>query len=432
MTKLAELRSSRVQLLEQARALVERAEAEGRDLTAEEAAQYDRLLDDVAALDSRIERLRTVEAIRAGSAADDAEPVRSAMVGMSQSEVQRYSLVRAIRAAASGDWRDAALEREASEAVARALGREPRTFFVPADVLRGGRESRDLLAGVPAQGGYMVGTDTLPVIDLLRSRLVVAQAGATVLSDLRGNVAIPRMEGGATAAWVAEGTAPAESTPSFGQLQLVPKSVAGYVDISRRLLMQASEDVERLVREDLAATIARAIDRAALHGSGSGPEPRGIANTTGVAVVPIGADGGPVAWSHIVALETEVAVDNADLGSLAYVTNPKVRGALKATEKATGTAQYIWGDGPMPLNGYRAFVTTLVRSDLTKGAGTNLSAIFFGNWADLIVAQWAGLDVLVDPYTGGASGTVRVVAYQDVDIGVRHPESFSVILDAQV
>jgi hypothetical protein len=85
------------------------------------------------------------------------------------------------------------------------------------------------------------------------------------------------------------------------------------------------------------------------------------------------------------------------------------------------------------VNGYPFHVTNQVSSTLTKGSGTGVgvcSAIFFGNWADLIIGMWGGLDILVDPYTGGTAGTVRVIALQDVDVAVRHAESFAAMLDA--
>jgi hypothetical protein len=58
------------------------------------------------------------------------------------------------------------------------------------------------------------------------------------------------------------------------------------------------------------------------------------------------------------------------------------------------------------------------------------SAIIFGNFADLIIGMWGGLDLMVDPYTGSTAGTVRVVTLQDVDIAVRRAESFSAMVDA--
>jgi hypothetical protein len=91
----------------------------------------------------------------------------------------------------------------------------------------------------------------------------------------------------------------------------------------------------------------------------------------------------------------------------------------------------IWDKGAQPLNGYPAFVTNQVASNLVKGSsGAVCSAIFFGNWADLVYAFWAGLDVIVDPYTNSTSGDVLITSMQDVDVIVRRAESFAAMLDA--
>lgn len=353
-------------------------------------------------------------------------------IGMDDREVRQYSLLRAIRAKASGDWTGAELEREASEEIAKRLNREPQGFFVPADVQM---QKRDLVVGTDGAGGYTVATDLLAAsfIDMLRNKMVVRQAGATVLSGLVGDIAIPRQTGGATAYWVAESGAPTESQQTVDQVAMSPKTVGAFTDISRKLLLQSAIDVENWVRGDLATVVALAIDLACLHGSGSSNQPTGIASTSGIGSVAGGTNGLAPAWSHIIGLETEVAADNADIGSLAYITNTRVRGKLKQTPKVASTdSVMIWADSrDYPLNGYNCFVSNQVSSALTKGSSSGVcSAIFFGNWADLIIGQWGALDVLVDPYTGGTSGTVRVVVLQDTDIAVRHAESFAAMLDA--
>lgn len=438
-SKVDELRQKRAQLLEQAQALVEAAEAEDRDLTPEEREQFDALLRQADELAQRIERLervaREVRALeqvqREGLKPQPEQGEPRGLIGMEKRDLERYSLLRAIRAAASGDWREAGLEREASEAVAKRLGREPRGFFVPYDVLT--YEQRGLLKGTAAQGGYLVGQEPITFIEMLRARMVLQRAGARFVTGLVGDLPLTRMTGGATAQWVAENAEATESNYAFEQVVLSPKTVSATTGISRKMLLQSSEDVEALVREDLAQVIALAIERAALHGSGTAPEPQGLATHSGVSVVSIGANGGAPTWQHIVELETAIAQQNADVERMAYVTNPKVRGYLKVTPKEAGYPTYIWGDGPTPLNGYRAFVTTQVRSDLTKGTGTGLSAIFFGNWADLFIGVWGnGMDLLVDPYTQGRKGQLLVTAFMDVDVEPRHPESFAVILDAAV
>lgn len=427
MNKILEWKQERAKLIAEARALLDKAEGEKRDLSGEEDVQYRALLAQADKLQGQIEREERLQQAEGSLALRQAQPP-SAHIGMNAREVQQYSLVRAIWASVQNDWRGAELEREASVAVARQLRREPQGFFVPADWAQ-----RDLLVGTNTAGGHTVATELLAqsFIDLLRNSMVVRSAGATILSGLVGNIAIPRQTGGATAYWVAENGAPTESQQAFDQVTLSPKTVGAFTDISRRLLMQSSMDVEGFVRSDLATVLALAIDLAALHGSGSSNQPTGVAATSGIGSVAGGTNGLAPAWSHLVSLETEVAIDNADVNRLAYITNAKVRGKLKQVEKASNTGLFLWADGAQPVNGYPAYISNQVSSTLTKGSSSGVcSAIFFGNWADLIIGLWGGLDILVDPYTGSTAGTVRVVALQDVDIAVRHAESFAAMLDA--
>lgn len=433
MNRLQRLRAELEKLLADARAILDAAEAEKRDLKEDEAKNYDDLLAQAEAKRSDIQRVERIDVLEQQPTRQAQRPVPqdAATVGMGRRYVQRYSLVRAIRAAMTNDWRGAELEREASEATAQRLGRQPQgSFFVPADWL----ESRDLLVGTASAGGNTVATDLLAqnFIDLLRNRMIVREAGATMLTGLVGNVAIPRQSGGATAYWVAENTAATESGQTFDQVAMSPKTVGAFTDISRKLLLQSSIDVESLVRMDLATVLALAIDLASLHGSGSSNQPTGIAATSGIGSVAGGTNGAAPTLAHLISLETEVAQDNADMGRLGYITNTKVRGKLKSTAMVASTdSRMVWQEGAMPLNGYRGLITNQVRSDLDKGSATGVcSALFFGNWADLIVGMWGGLDILVDPYTGGTAGTVRVVALQDVDVAVGHPQSFAAMLDA--
>jgi HK97 family phage major capsid protein len=207
-----------------------------------------------------------------------------------------------------------------------------------------------------------------------------------------------------------------------------PKTVAAYTDISRRMLLQSSIDVEMFVRSDLASVLALAIDSAAIAGTGASGQPTGILNTSGIGLVALGTDGAAPTWASQIALETAVATSNADIGNLKYITNAKGRGKLKGTEIATGTAQFLWGRDGM-INGYEALATNQIPANLTKGSGTNLSAELFGNFSDLIIGLWGSLDINVDPYSLGTSGAVRVTAFQDCDIGIRHAASFAAIKD---
>ena len=386
------------------------------------------------------------ELVRGGKSIDEAraavlerlgssqKPVseKAAEIGLTEKEVRNFSFLRAINALAYPTDRKAQeaarFEFEVSEAAAAAMGKESRGIMVPAEVLK-----RDLTVGTNTAGGYTVATDLLSAnfIDLLRNKAVVMGLGTQMLTGLQGNIAIPRATGGATAYWVAESGSPTESAAAFDQVTMSGKTVGAFSDISRKLLLQSSIDVEGYVRNDLATVLALAIDSAAIEGTGSSNQPTGILNTSGIGSVAGGTNGAAPTYANIVGLETEVAQDNADVGSLSYLTNTKVRGKLKQTytNSTYGEIPVFGADGTM--NGYNVAVTNQVPSNLTKGTASSVcSAIIFGNFADLIVGMWGSLDLMVDPYTASTSGTVRVVALQDLDIAVRHPESFAAMKDA--
>ena len=407
--------------------VIDAAKAESRKLTDDEKADFDKFKAEAAEVRENVARLEELRA------ADGFEPVKNTAtedpsIGMDKKELRSYSLLRAIRAAVNKDWSDAGLELEASQAAAEKLPEQRGSFVVPHDVLM---ERRDLTKGT-GTGDQIVGTDFRPqsFIDLLRNRMVVREAGATVIDGLVGDFAVPKHSTGTTAYWVTEDGAPTESASAFTQVTMTPKTVAAYEDISRLLLKQSTPAAEDLVRNDMAKSLAIAMDLAALHGTGSNYQPTGIAATSGIGSVAGGANGAAPDWADIVGLETAVAIDNADVGEMAYVTNAAVRGKLKTTDKASGAAQFIWGAGG-EMNGYRALVSNQVSSTLTKGTSTAVcSAIFFGAWSNLLIGLWGGLDLLVDPYSLSTKGQIRLVAFQSCDIAVRYAQAFSAMLDA--
>lgn len=369
-----------------------------------------------------------LEAIRVMSS----KPLPTSDIGMSKKEMQRFSVVRAIHALANptdmAARKAAGFEFDASDAVAQKMGKAARGFFMPTDV-----QKRDLLVGTPTAGGNLVATELLSgsFIDLFRNAMVINQMGTRVLTGLVGQIAIPKQTGAATAYWVAENGAPTESQQTVGQVTMTPKTVGAYTDISRRLTLQSSLDVEQMVNMDLATVLGLAVQQAAINGPGTGNQPSGLLTLITPSVVG-GVNGLAPTWQNMIDLETAVAVGNAAIGSLGYLTNVKVRGKLKSTQKFSGTnGMPVWDAGQQPINGYGVGVTNAVPSNLTKGTSVGVaSAILFGNFADLMIGMWGSLDIMVDPYTGSTAGTIRVVALQDVDVAVRNIESFSTMVDA--
>ena len=345
---------------------------------------------------------------------------RSAEIGLTDREARNYSLFNVVRALANPHDKKAqeaaAFEIECSQEAARVLGKEAKGLIVPEDVL-----ARAFNAGGAANtptgaitGQNLVDTQLMTgsFIEMLRNRTTIMRLAAT-MGGLVGNVEIPKQTGGATAYWIGEGQDATEGTPVIGQLGLSPKTVAAYTDITRRLLMQSTPDAEGIVRRDLVAAIGQAIDKAGYYGSGTANQPLGIKNVTGINAVDFAAV--QPTFAELVQMESEIAADNADVNSMAYVMNAVGRGAAKTTAKFSGGTDQgtIWEPGNT-INGYRAEIT----NQLTTGD------VFFGNFNDLIVGLWGGLDLTVDPYSLSKSGGLRIVVFQDVDFAVRRVESF--------
>lgn len=340
-------------------------------------------------------------------------------VGMSEEQTKEYSFVKILHALANPTDRRAqeaaSFERECSEAAAAKAGKAARGFMVPVDVLRA---KRDLTVGSSTAGGNTVSTDLMAqsFIELLRKKSIVQAAGATVMNGLVGNVAIPRATGASTAYWVAESGAPTESAPAFDQVSLSPKTVGAFVDISRRLLIQSSIDVEAFVRGDIAKVLALEIDRAALYGLGSSNQPLGLKAQLAAynsASQELNLAGATPTFAEIVSLETKITSVDAEAANMKYLFNASMAGALKTAVKVSGYPVYILENGE--LNGYAGLVSNQSAS----------GDVWFGDWSSLFLGFWSGLDLTVDPYQGATSGTVRVIGLQDCDIAVRHAESFS-------
>jgi HK97 family phage major capsid protein len=272
---------------------------------------------------------------------------------------------------------------------------------------------RDLT--VAGSAGNTVSTNVMAgsFIETLENAMVTNALGATILRDLVGNVAIPRMTAGSTAYWVAENGDITESDQTFDQVTLSPKTVGAMTEISRKTLLQSSLDIEALIRNELAMRLALAIDSKAVTGDGTSNTPTGIMSTSGIGSKTFAALGAPT-FGEVVDVESQVSIDNALMGSLSYLTTAAMAGGMKQKAKDAGSGRFVIEDGQ--ANGYPVALSNTVTAN----------SLLFGNWADLLIGFWGGLDVNVDTSTGSASGRVRVVSLQDVDVAVRHAQSFAV------
>ncbi len=354
-------------------------------------------------------------------------------VDLTEKEHKSYSITKAIRAAMDGNWKGAGFELEVSNAAASAMKRttDSNRLFLPMN-LRTAVVGN--VAGTDSIGGYGVQTDVGALIDLLRNQMLVRELGATILSGLQGDILFPRQLAANTLAWEGENpsTAHANTAATVNSVTLSPKTAMGGSAYSRQLLAQNSFDVEQFILRDLTSITAIGIDLAAIKGTGSNNQPTGILVDSSVTTAAIGANGGAATFVTFVELETQQAENNADFGRLVYLTTPGVRGEMKTTLKNTAVSGYIW-EGTQ-INGYDAFVTNQVPTNLTKGTSTTVChGAIFGNFAELLIGEWGGaIEVIVDPYSAKKQGMVEIETIVMVDVAVRHGPSFTVNKDITV
>ena len=334
-------------------------------------------------------------------------------------DMESYSIVRAIRGCLNGKLDG--IEGELSREIENRTNRTPKGFFLPSYDLRTGSNrlstrANDANTGTDSEGGYLVGTDHRGdmFIELLRNRMALPQTGMRTIGGLRGDVAIPSLDGAATAYWLTtEATAITDSLQTFGQQTGEPHELGASVDITKKLLAQSSPDVEMVIRDDIARVLAIAKDNAGLEGTGSAGEPLGITGASGIGSVSIATSNTPT-WAEIVEFETDVATANADAGSMAWVFSPAVRGNLKTIVRESGQASYLMNDNDT-CNGYPVVVSNQLSGDLG----------LFGNFSDAMFLDWDGVDVVVDELSLSRERLVRVTMFLMTDVIVRHGASFS-------
>jgi HK97 family phage major capsid protein len=382
-----------------------------------------------------------------------ATPVNvSANIGMSRTEKRRYSMQRAINRLGAKQPVDG-LEKEVSDAAAKQYRRDAdmNGFIIPHDIsdfsdremvaamfrvnpsMRntkwGQNMERALFAGVYPAAGALVAEDFLggSFIELLRNKTLLTQMGVGTLSGLVGNVAIPRQSGAATAYWLAEGADVTASDQAFAQVAATPRRLAAQTAFTKQLLAQSSLDAEALIRDDLMRVLAIAKDLAGIAGTG-GAQPTGILNGPTVA-----ADGNKLGtvtfgaaptWAKIVDFESAIQTANADIGTMQWLTNPTVRAKWKTTVKVANYPVFLVGDDNQ-ANGYPTNITNQIGT-----AGTYANRAVFGAWGQAMFCDWAGMDVVVDPYTQASSNKIVVTLNMFSDFIVRHWPSFAVSTDS--
>jgi HK97 family phage major capsid protein len=436
-----EARQHRSDVWDQMESMMNLRKSEKREFTEDEAKKYNELRSEFDKLTDKVKELE----------AD--EKRRLEMVGLSvqkrfsqkeERDLSKYSLKRAITLQASGkplDGIEAEMHEEAAEE-ARNNGVALDGFGIPTMILDQLHNKRSMqkramsATGTTSeagdQGGMAIITEKQGLIEALRPLLVLSGLGVRTMGGLTGNIDL--VKGTSTvAAWETETGDADETGSTISKASFSPKRLAAYGVISRQLLNQSEINFETFFLNDLLRAIAQAVESAAISGASGGSNPVGILSTSGIGSVVGGVDGLAMAWEHVVKLEKEVAIDNALMGSLGYLTNTKVKAALKTKALDAGSGLFVWPQSENVLNGYPVAVSNLVPSNLTKVNGgtthTDLSAAIFGNWNDMMIGQWGGIDMIVDQYSLKKKGQIEIATNSFWDVLIRRPESFAAMVD---
>ena len=324
------------------------------------------------------------------------------------------SVVQVLRDAMEGRSQSGAAAEYAKE-IERRTGRKAQGVFVPLAAL----ETRATNTTTTAPEIVPTIHRADQYIDPFRNNLLARRLGVRVLSGLSGNLSIPKYGSGTTAGWVAEDSALSASGMTFDSVTMTPKHAGGLVEMSRQLLMQSSPDIEQLVRSDLAAMLAQAIDSALILGGGTN-EPKGVLATAGIQTASLST----LNWANLLSMLEKLDLVNA--GAANFVGSTKVKAKLAGTLKAAGIAGYLLESGRV------GDLPAYFSNQVPEKAGTpSKGRLIAGDWSQVMLGIWSEVDLLVNPFAESAynKGNVLVRAMTTCDIALRHPEAFVVADD---
>lgn len=312
---------------------------------------------------------------------------------------KKFSLLKTVRSVANNKPLD-----EATNALIEQGQREMRKSGLSAQGQLVLPTEERAVKSVTADGEAVVATDVFDILTPLRAKNVLAQAGATIYSNLTSDVKIPVMSK-SNVTFEAENGDAKDGAGTFSYLKLTPHRLTAYIDISKELLAQDSVDVENAIRTDLVNAINSKIEEAFLSDfSGSTVQPKGVF----AVVKPDSA----VTADFATLVKKEADVEDANIiNEPVYILSNKAKAKLRAMSKGTKSTELVYENGE--VDGTKAFNTSNVPN----------ANYLFGDMSSLVIGTWSGVDLVVDPYTQAAKGAVRLVVNMYVDFGVARPET---------
>lgn len=380
-----ELIDKKEQLQLKAQNIINQGKHESRKLTTDEEREYNDLCKQIADTENEIRQLN--------QKLNKKETMKK----------ETFSLLKAVRAIANNQQLDERSQQVVNAGIAE-MRKSGQSYS--GQIILPVEERADVQATVADHGQEIVAEDKLNILAPLRDKLVLSAAGANFMTGLVGNVSIPTYDG-STVGWAGEVDAAADGAGTFGEVELSPKRLTAYVDISKQFLIQDSVSAEALLRKDIVDAISNKLEATILGAeAGSTTKPAGLFN----AVV---ADEADITYKDIVAMEQKLEEANVS-GNITFIASPYAKAILKTTAigGTKSDVRMLMDSGE--VDGYPVLVTN----------GMAKKGLIFGNFNDLVIGQWGGIDLTVDPYTQAANGKIRLVVNAYFDAKPQRAASF--------
>lgn len=429
MKKSDQLKQERSLKQDAQNAIVTKVRTEKRDWTPEEEKQFDDLDSEIEVLDKSIERELKAEKLELDLAKRTANPITGNKDDGEGGEAKekreiakRFSFSKALRQAnpINGQPLDGA-EKEmheiglAENRAAKVDTPDDTTLSIPFSLLRASQQTVSQDGG--AFGGALVQDQAPRIVDPLRPRLWLEDLGATFLTGLTGGNLPLIVDADFVMEWLAEGATLTVQKKEYAGPSLNPKRAGGAVDISNRLLMQSSPDVEAMIMNGLRNGFLNLLNGAAINGAG-GVAPTGLLSYVGVqASSQVAA--GAATWARIVELQGLIESENATEGSLGYLMHPKLKAALKQITKDAGSGQFLLAG--KEVDGYKYKATTL----MPKLTGDTLFPLIYGDFKQMFIGQWGSVNIKVNPYSADLADSVRLTLNTHADMQIANPKAFA-------
>lgn len=370
------------QLRQKANTILDNAQKEERKLNDGENEEYITIRKQIEDIDKQIEQINK----------DNIKQERK----LKNSTMEKFSLIKAIADVANGHGLDERSQEVINAGIAemRKAGQN-----VSGQIILPVEERAAIQATVAENGQENVPEDKLGILEPLRAKNVLVNAGATFMTGLVGDVSIP-VYSGSSVAWATEVGEAADAAGKFGEVKLSPKRLTAFLDISKQFLAQDSNSAEEMLKRDLINAINSKLEATILGSvAGSSTQPAGMFNE---------AEATTITYANIADMEAELEDANV-YGDLTYIVSPSIKAKLRTTQKGNGVG----------------FVMENNEIDGTKVLSTsNCGGIVVGSFSDYVIGQWGGIELTVDPYTQAANGKIRLVINAYFDAKPRRAEAF--------